>query len=145
MSVFLADFITTELYKRSDAVAPIGFLGGNGKQIAILTQTPNLSQVSEDNLAVLVKIMARLGLSLDDLAVVNLKSTTTFEDLCMQIKPLKMLIFGQGIDFVKNIPFEQIVVYKAVTVLQTYDLGVISALAEQEKKITWAKIKDLLQ
>jgi hypothetical protein len=143
--LFLTHFMgNAELYKPLVPAETIVFFGKNRRSICIIIQN-NDKEATDAAINVLEKMIGHLQMSLEDVALVKYDAKTTpFDAICKQLKPRRVLIFGQDMRIVASLPFETTVLLNDLPVLQTYAIAQITTLADQEKKRTWAKIKDLL-
>jgi hypothetical protein len=119
------------------------YQGNNLKNILILIYYPGVMDAS--HLAALESTFGRKGLSLDDIALLNISgcNNCTIDDLLAYFKPDKILVLGRstGENIFTGLPFNQHTSYQNIPVIITFAFGDMMN-DNAAKKVFWEQVKN---
>jgi hypothetical protein len=126
--------------------AAFNFLGNNERQIAILVNEPNAIYLKEEELNLLLNILAACKLTMAHIAVVNLdKNKITYKDLSITLQSQIVLLIGtspSSIDLPFDFPMYKIQSYNNQQYVCSVSLNqLLSDKAEKGK--LWLNLKTL--
>jgi len=108
-NIQLTPFILQELFKKnlvgnsnvqaqvtSSVNKPISFLGKNKKQIAIIVNNDDALYLPDEQLSFLLGILAACKLTMEDVAIINIKKNEalTYKTLTKELNTEKIFLFG---------------------------------------------------
>ncbi|WP_336517610.1 hypothetical protein [Pollutibacter soli] len=122
-------------------------LGDNQQKILVLIKDKSVPVISDEDLAVLNRILAACKLSLRDISLSNIAEfeTTGYEFIFNQFQPQTMLMLGVApseIDLPVNFPLYNIYQFSKIKMVAAPDLSTIEANKEIKKSL-WTSLQKL--
>ena len=133
---------------KKDATGSIKYLGKNEKNILLLILRETHAFLDDDALSFLMSILNACGLSMQDVALVNVHNdaTAVYENLNTQFEPSKIIFFDTAphlLNFPVKIPMYKIQNYNNQQYLCAASLSTLMQNKEEKKQL-WNCLKTML-
>jgi hypothetical protein len=133
---------------KKDTIGSIKYLGKNEKNILLLIHRETHAFLDDDALSFLMNILNACGLSMQDLALVNVHNdeTAVYENLNAQFEPNNIIFFDTAphlLNFPVKIPTYKIQKYNNQQYLCAASLSTLSQNKEEKKQL-WNCLKMML-
>jgi hypothetical protein len=121
---------------------PFKFLGNNARKISVLVNNPENAFLPENQLAFLTKMLGACQMNTGDIAIVNLTSGITLNEVKTALSPRKIIDFGTqaGTELFKLINLED-VDFLSVPALD--QLVAETEASKQLKSKLWGALKEM--
>lgn len=157
-NIHLPDFVLAEMYKNNivstkteaqPKSTPIGFLGDNKKNIAILLQDDDAVFINDERLNFLSNILQACHLTLADVAIINIKNQPDihYQNIVEQLQPKFILLFDiniNAIGFSNNLQLYQLQKINDYTIMSAAPLDKMLSKTQEakiEKSKLWMSLK----
>jgi len=159
-NIQLTPFILQELFKKnlvgnsnvqaqvtSSVNKPISFLGKNKKQIAIIVNNDDALYLPDEQLSFLLGILAACKLTMEDVAIINIKKNEalTYKTLTKELNTEKIFLFGvdaSEIELPLQFPYYQIQQYNKQLYLSSPLLSILQDDKAEKSKL-WLCLKQV--
>lgn len=143
-----AKIIAETIATKKENIGNIKYLGKNEKNILLLIHRETHAFLDDDSLSFLMNILNACGLSMQDVALVNVHNDAdaVYENLNVQFEPSKIIFFDTAphlLNFPVKIPLYKIQNYNNQQYLCAASLSTLLQNKE-EKKMLWNCLKVML-